>query len=118
MQQASHIPRVISRSLNVGVMGFVWYTLNGPGWLNSALLDGSQNPRPGYLAYQTLVNNVGLVRTPPQLVSYGTGLEAYRYAQTGKSVDVIWSITGAPLPVRMRTPPPRASRGPAASGRP
>ncbi|HEU4329316.1 MAG TPA: hypothetical protein VFS21_39625 [Roseiflexaceae bacterium] len=46
--QANYVVRVYARSLANGLIGVVWYTLDGPGWFNSGLLDGAQQPRPAY----------------------------------------------------------------------
>ena len=86
-------------------MGFIWYTINGPGGSNGGLLDGAQNPRPVYYAYQTLIEQLGsAAMTPPQQVDevYAQpGIEAYRFIKDGKAIDVLWSLDGTPLTVSL-----------------
>lgn len=98
--QATHVSRVAVRSLNEGIEGFVWYTINGPGWSNGALLDETQTPRPVYYAYQTLIEQIGTasnVMSPTQLDLYGEEVEAYRFYKDGRAIDVVWGLTDNPV---------------------
>ena len=48
--QANHAIRMYARAWAVGLEGALWYTFNGPGWQDGALLDANQRPRPAYTA--------------------------------------------------------------------
>lgn len=48
--QAAYLPRLYARGWVNGLQGIIWYTLNGPGWRESGLLDEARNPRPAYTA--------------------------------------------------------------------
>jgi hypothetical protein len=88
--QANHLVRVLVRGLSVGVVGFTWYTLDGPGWRNGSLLDDLQDPRPSYLAYQALAKQL-LNANFLAGVDYGSNLEAYAFRRGSQDVHVIWS---------------------------
>lgn len=93
--QANHLVRVQVRGLDEGVVGFTWYTLDGPGWRNSGLLDISNNPRPSYLAYQQLAQqlfNANYLNP----VDYGPDFEAYAFRRGAQEVHVVWSKLDMP----------------------
>lgn len=97
--QADHLVRTFSRSLAGGVDQLTWFTLNGPGWRASALLDQSQNPRPVYGAYQQLIRQTKYSQMPPTPVSYAPGIEAYRFLKRDSTVDILWTIEPTPQPI-------------------
>lgn len=104
--QATHVSRVVARSLNEGIEGFIWYTINGPSWENGGLLDGSSQPRPVYHAYKTLIEQIGTadnVMSPPEVTIYGPDVEAYRFFKDGKAIDVIWALTDSGATVSLPT---------------
>jgi hypothetical protein len=94
--QADHIPRLMVRTLSVGVEAIIWYTLEGLGWHNSSLLDGNQEPRPSFRAYQQLIQQTENAPIPPVSVNYGPGLEAYRFNKGQQVVDVVFSVDTTP----------------------
>jgi len=93
--QANHLVRVQVRGLDEGVVGFTWYTLEGPGWRNSGLLDISNNPRPSYLAYQQLAQQLFNANYLAQ-VDYGPDFEAYAFRRGAQEVHVVWSKLDVP----------------------
>jgi hypothetical protein len=93
--QASHLVRVLVRGLSADIIGFTWYTLDGPGWRNSGLLVDANNPRPSYLAYQVLVQQ--LINTDfLSAVDYGTGFEGYAFRRGTQDIHVVWSVLDVP----------------------
>ncbi len=88
--QADHIVRAFVRGMSEDIMGFIWYTINGPGWRYTGLLDGSNNPKPVYIAYQQL-NTQLQYTTYAGTVDYGSGIEAYSFARGPESVHVVWA---------------------------
>ncbi|WP_376791085.1 hypothetical protein [Thermoflexus sp.] len=50
--QAKYVVRLYARTWAHNILGSVWYTMNGPGWRQGGLLDGSQHPRPSYDAFK------------------------------------------------------------------
>jgi hypothetical protein len=88
--QANHVVRTFVRALSEEVMGFIWYTLDGPGWRYTGLLDGDDNPQPAYTAYRRL--NAELDRTRFEgAVDYGAGIEAYAFRKNSEVVHVVWA---------------------------
>ncbi len=61
---ADHVARFLTRGLADDVGMFSWYTLNGPGWLGSGLLDANQAPRPAYRALQAFAGQTQFSGTP------------------------------------------------------
>jgi hypothetical protein len=89
--QASYLVRSIVRSLDEDIDGYIWYTLNGPGWRYTGLLNQQYQPMPSYQAYQTLAQELDKARFVGA-VSYGEGVEAYAFRNAGEEVHVIWAI--------------------------
>lgn len=95
-EQANFVIRGYSTALSAGVEAVVWYTLEGPGWQNTGLLDGSQTPRPVFQAYKTLIEQVTGATLPPTSVDYGEGVRGWRYDMGSYVVDVVYaSYAGA-----------------------
>ncbi len=89
--QAYYIVRTYVRGLSEDVMGMIWYSINGPGWRNTGLLDALQLPRPAYNAYKHLVQRVGSL-TYQSKPDYGAGIEAYSFSRQSQRTDVLWAI--------------------------
>lgn len=90
--QANLAPRSFPRAIANGISGFIWYTLEGPGWYYSGLLDENQVPKPAYTSYQTMLNMIGNA-TFIAPVSYGTGIEAYTFHRGVFRIDVVFAVT-------------------------
>jgi hypothetical protein len=90
-EQANFVIRGYTTALSAGVEAVVWYTLEGPGWQNTGLLDGSQKPRPVFQAYKTLIEQVTGATLPPISVEYGEGVRGWRYDMGDYAVDVVYA---------------------------
>jgi hypothetical protein len=88
--QASFVVRTWTRARSEDIQGFIWYTLDGPGWRDVGLLDGDYTPRPAYTAYQQLVNHTNRSRFEAP-VDYGSDVEAYSFVRQTDRVHVAWS---------------------------
>jgi len=88
--QANHIVRAFVRGLSEDVMGLIWFTLNGPGWRHTGLLDGDSVPKPVYYAYQRLNLELRGSRFAGT-ADYRDGIEAYAFRQGPKYVHVLWA---------------------------
>ena len=96
--QANLPPRSFPRAIANGITGFIWYTLDGPGWYYGGLLDENQVPKPVYYAYQTLsemVGHAGFIGP----ASYGDGIEAYTFHSGAARIDIIFSIQDITYPI-------------------
>jgi hypothetical protein len=72
-------------------MGFSWYTINGPGWRNTGLLDGQAQPRPSFIAMKHLIAELQYSRYLAPF-DYGEGLEAYAFSRGNERVHVLWAV--------------------------
>ena len=90
--QADFLVRSEVRGLSENLMGFTWYTLEGPGWRNGGLLKSDQSPRPVYTAYQQLAYQLDRTRYIAP-VDYGSNIEAYAFKRGSEQVHVLWTGT-------------------------
>ncbi|PDV97330.1 cellulase family glycosylhydrolase [Candidatus Chloroploca asiatica] len=90
--QADHVVRVIARAAGHQIDMVTWYTLNGPGWRNSGLLDGQNRPRPVFTAMQHMIQ---LTRGYQQvdIIDYSQpeAIEGYQFTNGPRQIDVLWS---------------------------
>lgn len=93
--QADYLVRTYVRAMAEGIEQITWFTLNGPGWDDSGLLNSRRTPRPAYVAYRELTNQSQLGETRPVGVDYGGNIEAYRFRRSTIVVDVLWSRNGS-----------------------
>jgi hypothetical protein len=98
--QASYLPRMYARAWSNGLLGALWYTLEGPGWERGGLLDENQQPRP---AYQALSFMTGLL----QGASYdgprsNDVIEGYAFRKGATRYELYW--TNNDTPARMSWP--------------
>ena len=56
--KADYLVWLYTRNWAKGLIATIWYPLDGPGWRNSSLLDGQQNPLPAYDAYQFMTSTL------------------------------------------------------------
>jgi hypothetical protein len=93
--QANHLVRAQVRGLSEGIMGFTWYTLDGPNWRNCGLLDAAYNPFPSYTTYRVLVQQL-INADYLSAVDYGSGIEAYAFLRGTQEVHIVWSEQDLP----------------------
>jgi hypothetical protein len=99
--QADHIVRIMARAAAANIQQVSWFTLNGPGWRNGALLDENQNPRPSFTAYKQLIKTVGSYQSVRATSDYGSAVEAYRFVKGNEFVDVLWATSGSTVQVQL-----------------
>jgi hypothetical protein len=88
--QANYLVRAMTRGFAEHVEGMIWFTINGPGWRYTGLLDGNANPTPAYMAYRQL--SAQLERTEylgP--ADYDPELEGYTFTKGSQWVQVLWA---------------------------
>ena len=56
--KADYLVWLYARNWSEGIYGTIWFTLNGPGWRNSGLLDQNQDPLPAYQAYKFMAQEL------------------------------------------------------------
>ncbi len=89
--QANYLVRVFTRARSEDIQGLSWYTLNGPGWRSTGLLDENGVPRPAYWAYQQLASQLNR-SLYEGTVTYGSDVEAYSFVRAKERVHVAWSL--------------------------
>jgi hypothetical protein len=91
--QSDYMVRALTRAWSVNIQQIMWYTLQGPGWFNSGLLDEQQHPRPVYIAYQQFILHTSPGDPPVPIHDYDrpdVSVEAYRFNKAAELVDVVW----------------------------
>lgn len=96
--QAVYAVRTLTRTLSVGVHGALWYTINGPGWRYTGLLDAQNNPNEAYLSLQALNQQLETAEYVGKL-SYGNGIEAYEFGRFDRRVQVVWAVSDQTLAI-------------------
>ena len=98
--QANYLARVYARAWANGLLGAIWYTLEGPGWEKGGLLDENQQPRP---AYQTLSFMAGLLQGASYDGPRSSGaIEGYAFRNGTTRYELYW--TNDDTPARMAWP--------------
>ena len=93
--KASYVVRLFARSAANGLLSSFYYTLDGRGWQDAGLLDGSQQPRPAFYALKHMISLVGNTQGATNITTtYGStsDIEAYRFNRGSDRVDVVWKI--------------------------
>jgi hypothetical protein len=94
--KASYTIRLYARSSANGISGVFYYSLNEAGWLETGLLDRSQQPRPAFTALKHMISLVGKSQGAATNVTaeYGSAsdIEAYRFNRGNDQVDVVWKL--------------------------
>ncbi|MFZ6029327.1 MAG: hypothetical protein ACOYYS_16565 [Chloroflexota bacterium] len=88
--QADQLVRSLTRGLSENIDGFIWYSLEDPGWRHVGLLDRMEQPKPAYYAYKQLVKRLQDTRFD-RPVDYGEGLEGYAFHGRNQTVHVLWA---------------------------
>ena len=102
--QADYLIRMYARGMNLELGNISWFTLEGPGWRDGGLMEGSGAPRPAYLAYQTLISQTTYSDLPPPAITaYGAATEAYRFKRGNIAIDLVWSLDLTPDVVTLPT---------------
>jgi hypothetical protein len=105
LAQANYIVRLYTRAHAEGLMGAIWFTLDGPGWRGDGLLDGAQMPRQGYYTYKFLAT---LLKDAQFDGSFSKGaLEGYTFRKGTAVYHICWtndgSVVSLPLPPNTAT---------------
>jgi len=91
LTQANFVIRSFVRGLSGNVKVFIWYTLNGPGWRYTGLLDEDNQPKPVYFAYQHLIHQLRYANYSGE-PNYGSGIEAYAFQRESDVLHILWGV--------------------------
>ena len=96
--QADMLVRMFVRGLSADVSGFIWYTIDGPGWRHGGLLDANGVPKPVYTAYQQLSHQL-FESIYGGTIDYGEEIEAYLFRKGPTTVQVVWAKEDTTIPI-------------------
>lgn len=94
--QADFLVRTMVRGLSTDLQALIWYSLDGPAWRNTGLLEGDSSPRPAYRAYRNLSTRLSGGLFSQALEDYGLAIEAYAFTTSNRRVHIVWSIDMTP----------------------
>ncbi len=89
--QADYVVWYFVRNWAAGLMGTIWYRLDGVSWRYTSLLDGNQSPKPAYNSLWFLTRELYGAVYSQQITSY-PGLRIYEFQSTTvKRIWVVWA---------------------------
>ena len=94
--QADYVVWLFVRSWAAGLMGSVWFTVEGPGWRYTNLLEYTLDPKPAYYAYQFITQELLGAMYQQQIATY-PGLRVYEFTKPGSGgsqparIWVVWA---------------------------
>ncbi|GAC1354384.1 MAG: hypothetical protein NVSMB42_12040 [Herpetosiphon sp.] len=106
LAQAMHGVRFFTRAATAGLAGLIWYTLDGPGWRDGALLDAAQKPRPVYTSLTFMADllqdaqYMGPLAAPPGTMAK---YEGYLFQKGASTYQIWWTNEGSPFSVPITT---------------
>jgi hypothetical protein len=98
--QAAYVPQLYTKSIALGLLGTVWYTLDGPGWRHGGLLDKDQNPRPSYQAFMAMTALLREARYDGPVKDLH-GLDGHAFTLPKRQVWVVWSPDGSAVETQL-----------------
>jgi hypothetical protein len=91
--QADYVVWLYVRNWADGVKGTIWYQFDGPGWRHSGMLTKDQEPKPAYLAFQFLLDELGEASYTGKVLEY-PNLIGHEFISGTKKIWVLWSPDG------------------------
>jgi len=98
--QADFVVHAYVRSWGLNLKGAIWYTLEGPGWEQTGLFDGT-TARPAYnaLVFMSTELKDATIRAP---LTQFAGLRGYEFTVVNTRIWVLWApdgVTGKSIPL-------------------
>jgi len=88
--QASYVPRLYSISKSIGLLGSIWYSLEDPGWRYCGLLNAGGSPKPAYIAYQFMTQEMHNTTALGKSSDY-TSITTHKFSSATKQIWIMWS---------------------------
>ncbi len=88
--QADYVVWYFVRNWAAGLIGTIWYRLDGESWRYSSLLDSNQSPKPAYYSLQFLSTELKDARFIQKITLY-PNLRVYEFQTVGRRIWVMWS---------------------------
>lgn len=89
--QANYAMRLYPRAQANGISGALWYTFSGPGWRDSGILDGNQNPRPAFQTFRLLGRTLPGASLAQTISQEGGNVEGYVFTRGSSTYTFVWS---------------------------
>jgi len=80
-----------ARNWTKGVQVTNWFTLNGPGYRQSGILDATQTPRPAYYAFQFMANTLSKAEYVGPVSISESNIVGYEFSTTSKKYWILFS---------------------------
>ncbi len=87
--KADYLVWVYTRNISEKLLGTTWYTLNGPGWNNSGLLDANQAPLPAYQAMKFAIQELNGAAYSVPVNSY-PGVIGFEFKKGATRIQVVF----------------------------
>jgi len=87
--QADYVVNLFSRIWQAKLLGAIWFTLEGPGWRDSGLLDGLI-PKPAYQALDFMTYELYKANLTGKVTEH-TNIEGFKFTRSDKNIWVLWS---------------------------
>jgi hypothetical protein len=98
--QASYVPRLFSISRSIGLLGSIWYELEGPGWRYCGLLNAGGSPKPAYIAYQFMTQEMHNTTALGKSSDY-TSITTHKFSSATKQIWIMWSTNQVDVSVTL-----------------
>ncbi len=89
--KSDYVVWLYTRALASDFMGSIWYTLDGGGWRNGGLIEGTSTPTQAYDAYKFITAELFEAQYTGQPAGLDPALRAYAFQKSDKTVWVVWS---------------------------
>jgi hypothetical protein len=95
--KADYVPWLYARNMSEGIRATTWFTLSGPGWRGSGLLDQNQDPLPAYWALKFMIQELTDATFISKTEDPNTpGVVEFIFSRMNKSIHIYFSIDGDP----------------------
>ena len=88
--QADYVVRLYANTQTAGLMGTIWYVLEGPGFRHSGLLGDGLSPKPAYDAFQFMTQELEGSSSLGERTDY-PGIRTLQFSTAEKLIWVMWS---------------------------
>lgn len=89
--QADYVVWLYVRAIADDISGLMWYMLNYHTYRHVGLLYADGSGKPGYIAYQFMVSQIGNAQFSMKLNQYFPTLRAYEFTSNSQRIWVLWS---------------------------
>jgi hypothetical protein len=100
--KADYLVWLFTRNIAEGLIGSIWYTMDGPGWKSSGLLDPNQDPLPAFQALKFAAKELVGKTYVAHYISF-PGVEGFQFSNASGKVWVLFSQDNATYTIPVPT---------------